>query len=262
MICLGLTLGMVINVFGLQTARRQPLAAVAEAFPASPVPLPNTTGGGNAKPAGKTAADQSATGTHVPGKATPGKPALEDAAGQLQANADADLSVRTADIGRAATDLPVPEAPPGDVGLIADIQRGLADRGYATGAVNGKAGLITRAAIMAFEFDQNFQLTGEPSEEVLRRILLGLKGSADEPVLPPGDKAARIIAGVQRLLARLGYNPGPVNASLDEETRKALRRFEADAGLVPKGRIAGDVVAEIARRTHARIEVYDEALSH
>jgi peptidoglycan hydrolase-like protein with peptidoglycan-binding domain len=250
-ICLALTVGTIVNLFGLQGAHRQPLAAIAETFPSADQtsgPLPNST-------VAKVTRGSAAGSTRQ-------KQLASDPVGQLLANADADLSVRTADIGRAAADLPAPEAPPSDVGLITDIQRGLADRGYAAGAANGKAGLITRAAIMAFEFDQHFQLTGEPGEETLRRILLGLEGPANQPPLSPGEKAGRIIAGIQRLLQRLGYNPGPVNALLDDDTRKALRLFEADTGLVPKGRIAGDVVAEIARRTHARIEVYDEALSH
>jgi peptidoglycan hydrolase-like protein with peptidoglycan-binding domain len=243
--CLALTLGTIVNVFGLQAVHRQPLAAVAEAFPGGPGPIVATA----ISPLKPTV------------KAGAGSTSSRDPALQLQASADADLSVRTASIDRATTDLSTPEVAPADAKLTASIQRELTDRGYGCGAINGKAGLMTRSAIMAFEFDQHFQLTGEPSDELLRRILLGLTAGTNDPLLPPGEKAGRIIAGAQRLLRRLGYDPGQVNGQLTEPMRKALRMFEADAGMIPKGRVSGEVMAEITRRAHARIEVYDEALS-
>lgn len=235
-VCLALTLGTIVNVFGLQGAHREPLAAVADTFPAgtSPAAMP------------------------------PAEAKQPDPVARLLANADADLSVRTADTSRAAADLPAPANSPtaADGKLVAAIQRELAARGYDPGRVNGALGIITRSAILAFEFDQHFALTGEPSEELMRRIILGLSGGFADATTAPGAKARRIIGGAQRLLVRLGYDPGPVNAQLDEETRKALRRFEADAGMVPKGRVSGEVIAELARRAHARIEVTDEALSN
>lgn len=227
--CLALTLGMVINVFGLQSAHRPPMSAIAEALPSS-------------------------TATPVP-PASSAKP--PDLPGQLMSDAGPGMAAHTAVAGLPARDLP----PAPDAALTSSIQRELADRGYAVGQVNGRAGLLTRSAIMAFEFDQHFPLTGEPGEELLRRILLGLAAPDDELAVPPGAKAARIIGGAQRLLRQLGYDPGPVNAQLGEPTRKALRRFEADAGLLPKGRISGEVMAELAHRSHTRIDAYDEALS-
>jgi peptidoglycan hydrolase-like protein with peptidoglycan-binding domain len=83
--------------------------------------------------------------------------------------------------------------------------------------------------------------------------------AADEPA---GPTAARIIGGAQRLLTRLGYKPGAIDGQLNDATRKALKRFETDSGFVPKGRVSGEVIAELARQAHARIEVSDEALAH
>lgn len=248
-VCLALSLGTIVNVFGLQGVRRQPLAAIADTFPAAPA-APVKSAETAAKPASAVTASAAKTGA-------------TDPVGQLLANADADLSVRTADAGRAATDLPAPDTkPPADAKLLAAIQRELAAHGYDPGRVNGVLGIVTRSAVMAFEFDQHFPLTGEPNEELMRRIVLGLSGNAEDPTLQTGAKAKRIIGGAQRLLLRLGYDPGPVNAQLNDDTRKALRRFEADAGMVPKGRVSGEVMTELARRAHARIEVTDEALSN
>ena len=222
--CLALTLGMVINVFGLQPAHRPPLSAVAE-------PLPSSVEPPSAPPA-------------APAKAIPGRLIPDTAA-------------RPASIARPAADLP----PAPDAALVSSIQRELADRGYAVGLANGRAGLLTRSAIMAFEFDQHFPLTGEPGDELLRRILLGLAAPDDELDMPPGAKASGIIRGAQHLLKQLGYYAGPENTQLDDPTRKALRRFEADMGLLPKGRISGEVMAGLAKQTHNRIDAYDEALS-
>jgi len=232
-ICLALTLGTVINVFGLQGVRRPPLAAVAEAVP---VRSPMTV-------------------------ATKPTALVEDRSLQPMSNADSDLSLRSSGSSRTAAEMPAPEAAPADAKLVAAIQRELAGHGYDPGKINGIVGIVTRSAIMAFEFDQHFSMTGEPSEELMRRLVLGLSGPAGEPSLPPSEKAKRVVGGAQRLLQRLGYDPGPINGQLDDPTRKALRRFEGDTGMVPRGRVSGEVIAELARRAHARIEVSDEALS-
>ena len=245
-LCLALTLGVVVNIFGLQSGHRQPIAAIADAVPLAATPSAGTPPV-RPKIATEHGTDRSPT---------------NDAASQLQASADADLSVRTTNTREVTAKLPVLESAAPEAKLVSTIQRELSDRGYATGAINGRAGLMTRSAIMAFEFDRRFPLTGDPSEELLRRILLDLSGPDGGTTLPPGETAGRIIAGAQRLLQRLGYDPGPVNGTLNEQTRKAVRQFEADVGMLPKGRISGDVMAEIARHAHARIEVYDEALSH
>jgi uncharacterized protein len=43
---------------------------------------------------------------------------------------------------------------------------------------------------------------------------------------------------VQRQLAARGYRPGAADGRLSAETVAAIRTFEADQGLVPKGRIS------------------------
>lgn len=236
-LCLALTLGTIVNVFALQSPRSRPLAAAAVTLPDA-VELLNS----NTKP---------------PGMA--GAPAPAEPAGQIMGSADADLSVRTAlDPGGPSAQSPTPPT----AQIIASIQRQLAEHGYDAGKVNGTAGILTRAAILAFEFDNHFPLTAEPSEELMRQIVLGMSAAPGTPLPPPTDKARRLIAGAQRLLLRLGYDPGPIDGQLTDPTRKAIRRFEGDMGLVPKGRVSGAVLSELARRAHARIEVSDEALSN
>lgn len=229
-----------MNVFGLQGVRTRALPVAAATLPA--------------------ANDLMAPGAEMPQSMAINKPASPpDPVGQIMGSADADLSVRTA-IG--ADSQPSTPASPLDTRVVASIQRELAARGYDPGRITGSPGILTRAAILAFEFDNHFALTAEPSEELMRQIVLGMSGRQGSILAPPTEKAKRLIAGAQRLLVRLGYNPGVIGGQLNETTRKALRHFETDMGLSPKGRVSGEVLSELARRAHARIEVSDEALSN
>ena len=111
-------------------------------------------------------------------------------------------------------------------------------------------GLATRAGIMAFEHDHGLALTGEASEELLKRILLGasagieLCGHRDEARSSP--QAEQVIRTVQQRLAALGYLVGRIDGRLGEDTVKAIRDFEMDKGLVPKGRISAELVARLS----------------
>ena len=51
------------------------------------------------------------------------------------------------------------------------IQRELNLRGYA-GKPRPEPSVFTRAAIIAYEFDENMPLTGEPSEALLKSLIL------------------------------------------------------------------------------------------
>src|SRR3569833_2212334 len=60
------------------------------------------------------------------------------------------------------------------------VQRELLARGYDTGATDGVVGVMTRASIVGFEFDHGLALTGQPSDELLKGILLGGDGKSEE----------------------------------------------------------------------------------
>jgi membrane-bound lytic murein transglycosylase B len=51
-------------------------------------------------------------------------------------------------------------------------------------------------------------------------------------------QAQGVVRDVQRQLAARGYRPGAADGRLSAETIAAIRTFEADQGLVPKGRIS------------------------
>jgi peptidoglycan hydrolase-like protein with peptidoglycan-binding domain len=135
------------------------------------------------------------------------------------------------------------------------IQRELKLRGYGPVPIDGAAGLATRAAIMAFEHDHGMALSGEASEQLLKRIVLGAVEPANmshtvvDRVGSP--RAAEVIRSVQEWLAALGYQPGQINGRLGEDTVRAIREFEANKGLVPRGCISAALVGQLSEATTA-----------
>ena len=122
------------------------------------------------------------------------------------------------------------------------IQRELRQRGY--GNLTGDPTLRpqTRAAIMAYEYDNGLPLTGQASEALLGRILFGGPSTAAGQGKVSSPEAAELVRLVQRSLSALGYQPGPANGQLEAETSRAIREFEMDKGLVPKGRISAELI--------------------
>ncbi len=132
------------------------------------------------------------------------------------------------------------------------IQGELARRGYEPGAANGAPGLVTRAAVLAYEHDQGLPLTADPSPEVLAHLRHGTSapGAAigiEAGAMPQTGHAEAVIRSVQQSLGGLGYLAVSADGIATDETVRAMREFEMDAGLVPSGRISGPLIARLAK---------------
>ena len=57
---------------------------------------------------------------------------------------------------------------------------------------------------------------------------------------------------MQKGLVALGYQVARVDGRLGEDTVKAIRDFEVDRGLVPKGRVSAELLARITEATAPR----------
>jgi peptidoglycan hydrolase-like protein with peptidoglycan-binding domain len=159
-------------------------------------------------------------------------------------------------IARLAPDAASPETMPdapdaeGDPDVIRAVQRELTARGYGTLQADGVPGLLTRAAIMAFEHDNKMGLTGEATERVLKRLLLGVSGDTapeDTAGKVRSAQADQVIRTVQQSLLTLGYQTGRLDGRVGDDTERAIREFETDHGMVPTGRISADLFSRVAK---------------
>jgi peptidoglycan hydrolase-like protein with peptidoglycan-binding domain len=133
--------------------------------------------------------------------------------------------------------------------LTGAVQRELKIRGYETGSADGTTSLMTRAAIMGFEYDHALPMTGKPSQRLLKAIILGDGGRTARPLGSNGQsgEAAEVIRSVQASLQKAGYRPGRATGKLTPETMRAIRAFEADQALPETGRVSGPLVSRLAR---------------
>ncbi len=157
----------------------------------------------------------------------------------------------------AVEDVPRPQAAvsatPGvtQAEIIRGVQRELTARGYAAGQPDGIAGLVTRAAIMAYEHDFGLALTAEPSEDLLNRIVLGTSAGADmsraDPDVILSAEAKSVVRMVTQSLSSLGYKPGADTTVLSPETRRAILAFETAEKLPESGRISAPLVSRLMK---------------
>ncbi|MDX2158673.1 MAG: peptidoglycan-binding domain-containing protein [Hyphomicrobiaceae bacterium] len=159
----------------------------------------------------------------------------------------------------ALVSLAVPGVDPAEArrATVRAVQSELARRGYEPGTADGATGLVTRAAVLAYEHDQGLPLTADPSPEVLAHLRHGTSAPGvavglDGEETPPSGHAETVIRSVQQSLRSLGYLTGHADGQLGDDTVRAIREFEMDAGLVPSGRISAPLVMRLARQLNSR----------
>lgn len=140
----------------------------------------------------------------------------------------------------------------GNADVIKAIQRELTGRGYGPLVADGVPGLVTRAAVMAFEHDSRLPLTGEATGRLLGRLQLSAAQAALLPADPAAGKvrsqqAELVIRTVQQSLAALGYQVGKGDGRSSDDVARAIQEFELDEGLTPTGRVSAEVFARLGR---------------
>jgi peptidoglycan hydrolase-like protein with peptidoglycan-binding domain len=194
--------------------------------------------GGTDKPAASPARTEPARQSGAPKASKTAKPpykaATEAPAAQPKSVQTVKVRmVRLATVGETRSD----EA---DVETVRAVQTELNRQGYGPLEADGAMRRPTRVAILAFEQEHRLALTGEASQALLKQLVFGTPAtagasSASETRSP---HAETIIKQVQQLLAERGYRPGTIDGHLSTETIAAIRTFETDQGLVPRGRIS------------------------
>jgi peptidoglycan hydrolase-like protein with peptidoglycan-binding domain len=152
--------------------------------------------------------------------------------------------------------------------VITDIQRELVRRGFYDGAVDGRYGPKTDAAIRDFEHAAGLKPSTEPGEGLLRAI----RGSsahgrrapgrtaapaANDPIaalLASGRASADRVRGVQRALTDYGYGQIDPTGVVDSETKAAIAKFERARSLPVTGQISDRLARELASITGRPLE--------
>ncbi len=129
------------------------------------------------------------------------------------------------------------------------VQRELTAQGYVPGPADGTPSPVTRAAIMAFEYDNGLPLKALANDVLLER-LLGLRppvaGNNKNAGLPASPEAKRVMQTIQQSLKQLRYEPGKVDGAYSAETERAIRDFETDNNLPETGRVSGRLISALA----------------
>jgi peptidoglycan hydrolase-like protein with peptidoglycan-binding domain len=104
---------------------------------------------------------------------------------------------------------------------------------------------------MAFEHEHRLPLTGEATQALLKHLVFGISPQAQTPGAPKvqSPRAEALVKDVQRLLTARGYRPGAIDGRLSADTVRAIRVFETDQGLAPKGRISAEIVDRLQDRS-------------
>jgi peptidoglycan hydrolase-like protein with peptidoglycan-binding domain len=134
--------------------------------------------------------------------------------------------------------------------IVRGIQRELNARGFEVGTPDGVTGMVTRAAILAFEHDYGLPATATPSSDLLSRIVLGSSGQQasardNPPIATP--EAETVIRSAKQYLTALGYPAGKADGAITPQFSRALRDFEIAQKLPESGRISGPTMGRLIR---------------
>jgi peptidoglycan hydrolase-like protein with peptidoglycan-binding domain len=108
---------------------------------------------------------------------------------------------------------------------VQEAQQRLKTLGYEPGPADGVMGSRTTAALKKFQTDRVLPVTAKLDKKTLDA--LGVKGVSES------SSASALVRQGQQRLQVLGYEPGPPSGEMDGKTIEALKKFQADHGLVP-----------------------------
>ena len=135
----------------------------------------------------------------------------------------------------------------GDDPAIMEAQQALQVMGYDPGPVDGAMGDNTRRALKAFQGEFGLAADGRIDDALLER----LRAEAALDTASPERRLARkrllrsYTRAVQDGLFDLGFDPGPVDGLIGPLTRKAVRAFQAVAGVDVTGTISPQLLQAI-----------------
>ena len=122
-----------------------------------------------------------------------------------------------------------------------EVQEKLKILGYYPGGISGVYDAATKDAVKEFQYENGLSITGSVDERTMAQLYAKADAAVDEmpmsemtkakPTLHKGDKGASV-AELQVELNQLGYNAGAVDGIYGPKTEAAVKKFQADNGLV------------------------------
>jgi peptidoglycan hydrolase-like protein with peptidoglycan-binding domain len=179
---------------------------------------------------------------------------------------------RPAELTAVKVEPPAPAPARASAEVIAEIQRELARRRLYDGAIDGRHGPRTDAAIRDFEQAAGLKPGTEPNEALLQAIKRSntkparsaTTGATTGRAAPPppvrNDAIAEVLApskrvlAVQRALAEYGYGQIKPTGVVDADTHAAIERFERERKLPITGQVSDRVARELAAITGRPLE--------
>ncbi len=131
-----------------------------------------------------------------------------------------------------------------------DAQLALTEMGYHPGPADGVMGHKTQEALKRFQRDNHLPMTGQADPQtmaILRRHVPQAPGKQMAPQHNPQPQVVHknpspaphglSVMATQRILASLGYHPGPADGQMGNRTHDALQQFQRDNHLPVTGQL-------------------------
>jgi peptidoglycan hydrolase-like protein with peptidoglycan-binding domain len=119
---------------------------------------------------------------------------------------------------------------------VKSVQSALAARGYDVGQANGYAGSKTTAAIRRYQERAGLPVDGKPTRTLLKHM------------------TRETVRAIQLGLSARGYSPGPADGFAGRKTIRAIRLYQAQAGLRVDGKPTQKLANYLKRETVATVQ--------
>ena len=134
---------------------------------------------------------------------------------------------------------------------VLEVQRELNRLGYNAGSPDGFAGARTREAIQAYQRDHNLLVDGQATPALLSHVRATAQSRTPARTPPGREPASQQVADIQEALRSLGYEVRWPSGQLTDETRTAIRNYEADHGLLISGEPSAALLQHMRQRVDA-----------
>ncbi len=120
--------------------------------------------------------------------------------------------------------------------IVETVQNALAARGYDVGQINGYAGSETTAAIRSYQKRADLPVDGRASQALIDHM------------------TRETVRSLQLGLLARGYDPGPADGFAGRKTVRAIRLYQAQAGLRVDGKPTQGLANHLKRETVATVQ--------